>query len=1071
MIFVCSQTFAEPVGGFIPQIPPIYAHPDVVEYAIKKYVVAPYDPNKVTAAYEQYMNQNDGTITLENLQQKVCPAGGMDKTRCKEFTDALMIYYYDVCDSGKGKSGGNEHCEKNFFYYAAPKNLSFGNGTYVRLKEAIGLAQEYALVKDKQKAVCVSTKGNSKKTDTIWCTSIDKKHFYEFKFNNIKETKDDYIKQSMLRAVCKMHNTTYTVGGVGAATIGDAPGLSYPDSCETDNKLICGNINKSLGRFSYKAMIGTSDVPPTGKHTTCVIERVIKDVSNLRTAYSIDNTVFKNVQVLAGEDIDNKIKQYVKQELQKQKITFNEKSFHCSGSTNVISTGEVITCYVNDKPVDFLFADLSEWKGINKRGGAQAMDCIVSGGTFDGKRCINLNQKQCEMLRSANLKTCPKCNMAKWDAKNNVCALPSSAAATNFQKDIKLVGMAAGAVASVAITIATAGTAGLTIGGYIILGVETTGAGLELWSQSKINKLSDEFFLKSNNCYSENCAAQLIETYLTDLAAIDRDLTKDEADAVDKEMARLFELIPTDSHWWINNLRTDDGESFLEKADNGHWTAAQVWRAVGIGMQFVGIVSSVTGWIIKKAGYLEKTLDRTSKILLKNARIAEKNIVKYENLSDIDKEFWKLWQDYAPKNQTFEQFKAITNGNLDEMKEMTKHMVKRSARASAPIQIQDQLYDLVPQRQSATIRFNELMSKYNIDALPKDEQELQKLYKLYPDLEDAHKTLKNANDEIEYLEQMREMYRDLETSYSTYDPEFSRISKPYAEEIDDLSNWWANEYATRKKAYTSSNPLDAFDDSEAYKQLLKEYGYRRKAIVKPYQWQIAEEFPLENLGNVINERADDFAEIIKKDPEIQSAFNDWANLEPEDRINIAQKIVDEYSDKTGTPITDVYLDNNTEWGGYHIVGTNDIFFNPNAQLKKSDGMVETLAHEHGHMIDDLAPNEGAMGEQYSYYTNRRSLYHNNTDAGYRVALTEQSSYKMGPNVANQATGTTDSFHGREYDLEEAKKLEKQLDLLPGIAASAPSGIGIGIGVTEQINENRDKKNIFQKYNEQKKDKR
>ncbi len=1126
-IFVCGKTFAEPNGGFIPSIPPIYAHPDVVEYAIGKYVVAPYDPNKVTAAYEQYMNQNDGTITLENLQQKVCPAGGMDYARCKEFTNALMIPYYDVCDSGKGKSGGKEHCEKNFFYYAAPKNLSFGNGTYVRLKEAIGLAQEYALVKDKQKVVCVSTKGNSKKTDTIWCTSIDKKHFYEFKFNNIKETKDDYIKQSMLRAVCKMHNTTYTVGGVGAATIGDAPGLSYPDSCETDNKVICGNINKSLNSFSYKSQIGTSDVPPTGKHTTCVIERVIKDVSNLRTAYSIDNTVFKNVQVLAGEDIDNKIKQYVKQELQKQKITFNEKSFRCSGSTNVISAGEVITCYVNDKPVDFLFADLSEWKGINKRGGAQAMDCIVSGGTFDGKRCINLNQKQCEMLRSANLKTCPKCNMAKWDAKNNVCTLPSSAAATNFQKDIKLVGMAAGAVASVAITIATAGTAGLTIGGYIILGVETTGAGLELWSQSKINKLSDEFFLKSNNCYSENCAAQLIETYLTDLAAIDRDLTKDEADAVDKEMARLFELIPTDSNWWINNLRTDDGESFLEKADNGHWTAAQVWRAIGIGMQFAGIVSSVTGWIIKKTGYLEKTLDRTSKILLKNARIAEKNIVKYENLSDIDKEFWVLWKEYAPKNQTFEQFKAMTNGNLDEMKEMAAGWRGgRSSRQVVRPEVTQQIQDLKYKELDQILEENTLKSKYGILDLPSDPDELSRLYKQHPDLKNAIDAHAHTRSQIYDLE-----LELLDTPYSTYNPEFTRVSKQYQQKIADVDIEKKKAWQEYQKLHPSAT-MDEFNKTDAYKQ----FAEQEQAIRRDYQFEVAEKFPLENLGNVVNERADDFAEIIANNPEIKAKLDpdswkklveaengqadalieklaedptiksklspDWQKLDPDqrrremaeliktdsdvqwivdsiypelrstktERTAIVQQIVDKYSQKTSTQAPDISSDYLTTAGGYYTPGTNNIALNPYAQFKTSDGMVETMAHEHGHFIDYTQPNEGAMGEQFSHYA--KSLYSSRPEDGYRISLTEQSSFKIGPNVSHEATGTTHYSHGKEYDLERAKESERILqennkydkevfdeivEAHSSEAALGATGIGVTVGTTKSIIQKKEKK--------------
>ncbi|MBQ6027096.1 MAG: hypothetical protein IJL21_00885 [Alphaproteobacteria bacterium] len=1128
-VFACCKTFAEPSGGFIPQLPPTYSPPEVVEYAIEKYVVAPYDPNAVKAAYEKYMNQDDGTIIMENLQQKVCPAGGMDFARCKEFTNALMIPYYDVCDSGKGKSGGNEHCEKNFFYYAAPKNLSFGNGTYVRTKEAIGLAQEYALVKDKQKVVCVSTKGNSKKNDTIWCTSIDKKHFYEFKFNNIKETKDDYIKQSLLSAICKLHNTKYTASATGAATSigGTAPGYSWPDSCETADKLICANINQSLGRFSYKATIGTSDVPPIGKHSTCVIEKVVNDISNLRTTYGIDPTVFKTVQALVGEDIDKKIKQYVKQELQKQKITFDEKSFHCADSTNVLNGGDVLTCYVNNKPIDFLFKDLSEWNGVNKRGGAQAMDCIVSGGTYTGKRCTNLNQKQCEMLRSANLKSCPSCNMVRWDAKNKVCTLPSSAAATNLQKDMKVVAIVGGAVVGAAITIATAGTAGLTAGGYVILGVETTGAGIEWWAQSKIDKLSDEFFLKANNCNNENCAAQLIEQYLTDLAAIDRDLTDTEADAVDKEMARLVELIPTNSNLWIDKLRNEDGTSFLEKADNGHWTAAQVWRAVGIGMQFAGVASSITGWIIKKTKYLEKTLDRTSRILLNNARIAEKNIVKVDKLDDIEKEWFKLWQEYAPKNQTLEQFKAMTNGNLDEMKEMaTGWRGARSSRQVVRPEVTQQIQDLKYKELDQILEVNTLQSKYGVLDLPSDPDELTKLYKQHPDLKNAKDALAHTRSQINDLE-----IDLLDTPYSTYDPEFTRISKQYQQKIADVDIEKKKAWQEYQKLHPSAT-MDDFNKTDAYKQ----FAEQEQAIRRDYQFEVAEKFPLENLGNVVNERADDFAEIIANNPEIKAKLDpdnwqklveaengqadalieklaedptiksklspDWQKLDPDqrrremaeliktdsdvqwivdsiypelrstktERTAIVQQIVDKYSQKTSTQAPDISSDYLTTAGGYYTPGTNNIALNPYAQFKTSDGMVETMAHEHGHFIDYTQPNEGAMGEQFSHYA--KSLYSSRPEDGYRISLTEQSSFKIGPNVSHEATGTTHYSHGKEYDLERAKESERILqennkydkevfdeivEAHSSEAALGATGIGVTVGTTKSIIQKKEKK--------------
>ena len=616
IIIMYGKSFAEPSGGFVSPFPPLYAHPDVVEYAIEKYVVPPHDPNTVRATYEKYMNTDNGTITVENLK-KVCEAGGMNQTQCTEFTKILSIHYYDVCDTDKGKSNG--HCEKNFFYHAAPKNLSFGNGTYVRTKEAIGLAQEYALVKDKQKVVCVSAKGKSTKDNTVWCTSIDQKHFYEFKFNNIKETKDDYIKQSLLGAICKLHNTQYSASGVGAATLGSAPGYSWPDSCETTDKFICANINKSLGRFSYKATIETSDVPPTGKHSTCIIETVVNDISNLRTAYGIDPAVFKNVQALVGEDIDKKIKQYVKQELQKQKIAFDEKSFHCADSTNVLNGGDVLTCYVNNKPIDFLFKDLSEWSGVNKRGGAQAMDCIVSGGTYTGKRCTNLNQKQCEMLQRANLQSCPTCNMVRWDAKNKVCTLPSSAAATNLQKDIKVVAIVGGAVVGAAITI---GAAGLTAGGYVILGVETTGAGIELWSQSKIDGIADEFLLTSAKCKTASCAEQLIKENLQRMSNVANDMTDTERNAVDDELARLIGLLPTTSQFFIDIVA---GDSLIDKnhknmLETDSWEPEQVWRAVGITLQLASVFTAVGKWVLTKAGVLSKTLPNATSAMTRQAK-------------------------------------------------------------------------------------------------------------------------------------------------------------------------------------------------------------------------------------------------------------------------------------------------------------------------------------------------------------------------------------------------------------------------------------------------------------------
>lgn len=1049
-ILLCHPVFADP-DGYVPTppSPPIYTKPEVVEHAISTYVPFAWQ----AAAAQEYQNKmdNNGGITVQGLRS-VCTAGHLDGNQCDNFRNMIMVYYYSVCGDDKGKTGKQEHCIKDFFYYAAPQALSFGQGTYVRMKEALGLAKEYALIKTGQKDV-VCDKPRSKK-DTILCASFDKTHYYEFKFNSITETKDDAIKQSTLSAVCKMHDTKYQASAAGAATSigGNAPGYSWPDSCETSNKPICDNINKSLKRFSYKSSLGNSDVPPIGNHTTCVIERVITDISDMRTAFNIDNTIFKNVQVLASEDIDRKIKEYVKQQLSKQGITFDAQSFHCADSTNVTSNGDVMTCYVNDKPIDFLFKDLSEWSGVNRRGSAQAMDCIVSGGTYTGKRCTNLNQKQCEMLRDANIKSCPNCNQVRWDTKKKVCTLPSSAAATNLQKDLKIVAIVGGTVVGVVVTIASGGTAGLSAGAYVILGVETTGAGIELWSQSKIDRLADKFFLRANNCNSADCATLLVHQYLTDLASINRDLTSDEADAVDKEMARLVELIPTDSDWWINNLKNDDGTSFLEKADNGDWTPAQVWRAIGIGMQFAGIAASATKWVLTKTGYLTKTLNRTTKILEKNAKIAQKYIVKFDELSDLDKEWYKLWQEYAPKNQTLEQFKAMANGNLDEMRQMVRNWTPNSETAEQLRSIYQQLavYD------DELTEFEQLLRRYGIDKMPEDPAEIQRIYNQYPDIKTAHQSLVNQQVRITMLKNQRDLL--VGGNYSTYNPEFSRVAKSYEQRLADLNAEFQRQYDEAWTKYHRSHPNKTIEDFEnnsyQYQAIVNRYNKQYTQILSDFNWQIAEEFPLENLENIALERMQAFWSdpYFKYMMSQTDAAKQWANLSNEERIREIQIVLNRYAQEIGTPPVRIEIDNTIPYAGYYNPQTNTIGISGKSLESLEDAMSAIGPHEAAHQIDHLDPNRGGLGEQYAHYANR--WYATELDEGYRVSLTEQSSYRIGEMVSGQP-----QFVGRP------KNIDPTLGSAVGSSAGAATVIG-GINSAIELDNTRE---LFRKYGNNKKE--
>ena len=72
------------------------------------------------------------------------------------------LKYYEVCDDDKGKSGGQEHCVKGVF-----------NWVNVGQTEAVGLAQEYAKVKNGHDILCAEGYRESYNDDYIKCATVD----------------------------------------------------------------------------------------------------------------------------------------------------------------------------------------------------------------------------------------------------------------------------------------------------------------------------------------------------------------------------------------------------------------------------------------------------------------------------------------------------------------------------------------------------------------------------------------------------------------------------------------------------------------------------------------------------------------------------------------------------------------------------------------------------------------------------------------------------------------------------------------------------------------------------------
>ncbi len=616
----------------LPCMANIHIRSEAVETVIKQKIT---DTDAQIAALAEYIAQIKNAGTNAGIPASgvwsVCVAAGWDiktqegKSKCVDFGNALIKYanwnFRAVCGSDKFMvERGTGYCIDNVF-----SNHVIG-GTKVNRLTANGLVREYARVKfGDNNLVC--SKGLRKTTlppdDYIQCISMDKNIAYEFAFDSVTATNDSIIASGLEEAICKIFDSKYSPSGVTLDTA-YSKGQTWPAACETTDSTICSKINETMSRFGRSAKIGTTGTN-ANKHTACIInENTITSVDKLRTAFGIDNQVFKNagIQLNANVSLKEQVCDYVRKNVTNPEIincTCNDAPTAVYDWSGIVTEkDDVLTCTINGKPVDFLFDDLSESNKRIASGGTQGMSCIVSGGTYSGKRCIGLGEQQCNILRQSNLTDCPECKAAKWDKNTESCILPSSASAQNLQKGINISLIVGGAVVGVALTVgavgattavagATAASVAATKTAIVLTAIETVGAGIELNAQLKINGIADDFLVKSNKCQSASCAKEMLSLNLQRMANFQNDMTAAEVDAVDRELAKLANLIPDDDELWATMLvnGTDMADNQLGFWDS--WEPEQVWRAVGIGLQLASVVAGISKWAISKSSRIAKS--------------------------------------------------------------------------------------------------------------------------------------------------------------------------------------------------------------------------------------------------------------------------------------------------------------------------------------------------------------------------------------------------------------------------------------------------------------------------------
>lgn len=518
----------------------------------------------------------------------VCRAGGLDiesstgKQQCIAFTNSLMTFadteYYAVCDDDEYKKIPENvrtisKCERKFF-----------NWTNVQMQQAVVLAQEYARVKWNDEIICSQNYRKKGNDDWISCKSPTTGAFYEFKFDDVRESIDVDIQRDIADAICKLH------GGQPSGTW-----------CNTD-ETTCNKVNASAEKFGYNAEYVTEGVPDH----CIVLFNTVTDPNELRTACGINNFEFcGGQQANTSLSLIDGLKQYIAGKCGTTPATITcdagFKTYTGKGCAvnKFAAKDDIITCYYNGQPIDLVFDDVNELSKRQANSAEQSLICINANGTFDGKNCVAADQAICEELQAQNEVSCPQCKDIYWDSTNKLCVLPDSKAATNTQNAIKIGTIAGLTVVGVVSGIFTGGTSTAAIAGYVLV---TLGGAAVITSESVMTfGIFDPFVEKAQQCFINNdakCAEDLIVNELNRMQGYKEEFTEAQQKALDEILARLVEMIPDDSVFWDDFFGNpeffdcnEDGTDCAVKAPTQFW---QVARTVGdVGMIVGGLLNVI----------------------------------------------------------------------------------------------------------------------------------------------------------------------------------------------------------------------------------------------------------------------------------------------------------------------------------------------------------------------------------------------------------------------------------------------------------------------------------------------
>ena len=1015
-----------------------------VEDAIKN-LVAKENQIATKNEYEKQMDQTTGKISVTGIY-KVCAAAGKDIRTNDGYSQCRYFINYIADKSGFGTKSANQASCANQF------NGIWSKSTDGKTYECVG-KDGYKLVYKKS---CESEDANSK------CI----KQFSDLKTQgpNGREFIAAYAQQKNLKLTCYIGFETRR--GITSPLGQDyircsAGGKSYEfefdslnqdpgkTSVESENKAMCelfgGKIVKhpdsSVEKFWQSCDI--SQELCKGKlhslalnigHTTmyqgyCRFSREAKstDYANLHTMKGVDSKVFYKSGAQMRADVAKvQLEEYLRN-------TFlNESYIVCDPTIKKFNYGlgldpdYVLTCTVGHQQVDFLFADLTEGSESRANTGMDAMQCIIAGGTFKGESCRGPTPDECTKLDAA-LRAKGSTEGAKWDGDVRACILGN--AMKTYKQDV-VKGYVVGAVVIVGGTLVVIGTGGVAAP-VVVGGVEMLAADIAFNAAIDANhrRLSKQaasrfgsFMDDAEKCTTESCALKTLEKHYATLSRVMNDLNKDDQAVVAETMDKLIGLIKTE---YVACGKNDKGQTVYATAANCAMQSSTL-RAIDYidkASEPVLIIASVIynpGFVttrfmkMKKISKVAKDLNVTykdAKQLIKAGDVVQDASGVATRADDAaraaayEEKLTDAYKKYAPKNQTFDDFKKMFANEA----EFDKQIEAWSSFEPGMVDMADN--PRFPQEKYVATPYStydpELAKQLKAveaeyaDDIAKIQAEVEESKRQFRVFEDAKKadlreeeraakdfgaTIKKADDE--YTQAITKLEDELRGTTGS-----ARTAKET--ELKELQSA-QDAFRKEQEAYLREIEVEIAPDwskDNPLQPLLDDYADRRwtprESDYTPEQWsyyvkqkekenlkqgyEVARDYEKSKLINatisddvadaVAETRRQELIDIIADDDELFAQAQRFSDLSVTEKQTFLQKAHDKLDDAThvkGMLKVRVYEDPKSS-----IVANAARQYN-NKPLGKdldTDEILETIVHEQSHVVDGEAADLGMLGAQ------------------------------------------------------------------------------------------------------------